>query len=179
MGLSITLRATALQCDSHRTSHATRHTAPVTRHTSRAPLLQAGSATVSFFVAGAPGCSGVIVYPFPRAHALLWHNCLTPTLTMRSSQAIVAAVELTQEFPGGSGSVIDAEVSMFALRGCSPGEYARQSPAICVACPAGSFTLEVECSNMCLSLNSAHRSFCAGSFALHAMSYGGTLRRQE
>ncbi len=34
-------------------------------------------------------------------------------------QIIFAAVELTQAFPGGAGSVIDAEVSGFTLRRCA------------------------------------------------------------
>ena len=82
-----------------------------------------------------------------------WNHVTNPSLlltpSVRRLQMIVAAVEFTQTFPGGAGSVIDVEVSTFALRQCTPGEYAQESPAICMECPAGSFTLEVHQRRRC------------------------------
>ena len=117
MGLCIAIPGdgvAGVTCTS-RTSRVILHASRITLHASRIThhSSQAGSVILSFFISGPASCTG----------------------------AIIAAVEFKQMFPGGPGSVIDVEVSTFALRRCWLGEYTQTSPAICFECPSGSFTL--------------------------------------
>jgi hypothetical protein len=119
------------------------HTFAALCHVSSPP--QQGSTSISGWVSGPAGCTGVFLrflsLIITRPHQL---SCKLPLHADNPVlQVIYTAVELTQAFPGGAGSVIDSEVSKFALRRCVVGEYAQDDPAICYGCPPGSFTLQV------------------------------------